>query len=86
MEDLKHCIPKVLGGGDNLANLVPACRSCNASKNAAHPRNWDPSKPLWKTFSDCGKIPGSLDCGTTRGKQAKAVQPQRLSEEAPVIG
>jgi len=58
--EIDHFIPKALGGSDALSNLVPACRSCNASKNATHPSEWNPSKPLWRIFSDSGKVRGSL--------------------------
>lgn len=29
-----HVVPKVLGGTDDLTNLVAACRSCNSSRTA----------------------------------------------------
>jgi 5-methylcytosine-specific restriction endonuclease McrA len=30
-----HVLPVVLGGGHELANLVPACKRCNYSRGAA---------------------------------------------------
>lgn len=29
---IDHLMPRILGGGDDLANLVPACRQCNCAK------------------------------------------------------
>ena len=37
---LDHVIPWSRGGQDTLANLVTACRSCNSSKNARTPDEW----------------------------------------------
>ena len=41
-EDLTvdHFLPLSLGGIDGLINLVPACRSCNCSKNDSDPIAW----------------------------------------------
>jgi 5-methylcytosine-specific restriction endonuclease McrA len=41
-EDLQvdHFIPISLGGTNDLSNFVPACVSCNASKNNTHPRDF----------------------------------------------
>ncbi|MGC0144464.1 HNH endonuclease signature motif containing protein [Pseudactinotalea sp. Z1732] len=36
-EELDHVKPVKAGGPHMLANLRPACRSCNASKNASWP-------------------------------------------------
>src|SRR5690606_19457994 len=36
-EELDHVKPIKVGGPHILANLRPACRSCNASKNATWP-------------------------------------------------
>lgn len=33
---IDHVVPKSAGGPDNLANYVPACPSCNISKNGKH--------------------------------------------------
>lgn len=35
-----HFIPLAKGGADRIANLVPACRRCNCSKNAADAWEW----------------------------------------------
>lgn len=35
---LDHAIPVVLGGGDDLWNLLPTCATCNLSKG---PKSWD---------------------------------------------
>lgn len=32
--EVDHVLPVVLGGSDDIANLVPACRRCNQSKRA----------------------------------------------------
>lgn len=37
---IDHFIPISKGGADALYNLVPACRSCNSSKNASDPIEW----------------------------------------------
>lgn len=34
---LDHVVPRVRGGGHEPANLVPACRSCNAKKGGRTP-------------------------------------------------
>jgi 5-methylcytosine-specific restriction endonuclease McrA len=34
--EVEHVVPVSHGGPDTLANYVPACRACNASKNASH--------------------------------------------------
>jgi 5-methylcytosine-specific restriction endonuclease McrA len=33
---IEHIVPRVDGGGDNLANLAPACAACNSERNS-HP-------------------------------------------------
>lgn|GEM_PF-5443044 len=35
-----HFIPEAMGGGSNVANLVPACDRCNQSKNGLEPELW----------------------------------------------
>ena len=35
-----HFIPRILGGGDELKNLVPACYKCNSMKGGLHPSEW----------------------------------------------
>lgn len=32
-EHVDHVVPRALGGTDDVANLMPACRSCNQSKS-----------------------------------------------------
>lgn len=33
---VEHVVPRSSGGPDNIANYVPACMSCNSSKNTSH--------------------------------------------------
>jgi len=33
---IEHIVPRDSGGPDNIANYVPACRSCNCSKGTGH--------------------------------------------------
>lgn len=33
---VEHIVPRDSGGPDNIANYVPACRSCNCSKGTGH--------------------------------------------------
>ncbi|QOP64288.1 HNH endonuclease [Microbacterium phage Quenya] len=35
-----HFVPEAMGGGSNVANLVPACDRCNQSKNGLEPQEW----------------------------------------------
>jgi 5-methylcytosine-specific restriction endonuclease McrA len=42
-EHVDHFIPKVLGGIDDPANLVPACETCNCSKNGTPVEDWYPA-------------------------------------------
>jgi hypothetical protein len=88
--EIDHFQPSSLGGSNDWDNLVPACRSCNASKNGKLPQEWCSPEShqaikaiLEKPLLITGNVRGQTGPGTTRGKQAKAVQPQRLSEEAP---
>lgn len=41
-EDLTvdHFIPLYLGGKTEFGNIVPACYSCNSSKQHKHPQTW----------------------------------------------
>lgn len=36
----EHFIPVTLGGGYEIGNIVPACKSCNSSKRDKHPCDW----------------------------------------------
>ncbi|MGW3012990.1 HNH endonuclease [Streptomyces sp. NPDC001219] len=54
-EVVDHVVPLEQGGADDISNLVPACRACNASKRDRTPEQWkkslerrhyDPSR-LW---------------------------------------
>jgi hypothetical protein len=33
-DTVDHIVPQIAGGGNHPSNLAPACRSCNAAKNA----------------------------------------------------
>lgn len=37
---LDHVMPRSRGGADHPDNLVPACKTCNASKGARTPEEW----------------------------------------------
>lgn len=42
--EIDHLEPRHLGGTDHTSNLLPACRSCNASKSNQPPAEWLPSR------------------------------------------
>src|ERR1700730_7659119 len=35
-----HFIPVTKGGGYTVTNILPACKSCNSSKNDSDPKDW----------------------------------------------
>lgn len=37
---LDHVVPRIQGGTDDPANLVPACKPCNSSKGGRTPEQW----------------------------------------------
>jgi hypothetical protein len=39
-EVVDHVVPLEQGGANDISNLVPACRSCNASKRDRTPEQW----------------------------------------------
>lgn len=39
-QTMDHVIPRAIGGPDDPANLLPACRSCNGSKSARRLQAW----------------------------------------------
>jgi hypothetical protein len=39
-EVVDHVVPLEQGGADDITNLVPSCRSCNASKRDRTPDQW----------------------------------------------
>lgn len=39
---IDHFIPRVLGGTDDLTNLMSACFTCNCRKGARHPDDLEP--------------------------------------------
>ena len=43
-----HFIALFQGGSDVIGNLVPACQSCNSSKNAFDPKTWYFQQPFFK--------------------------------------
>lgn len=44
----EHRMPKALGGGDGIDNIVPACRPCNQRKYDQHPDRWPLFiEPVW---------------------------------------
>lgn len=42
-DTIDHVIPLARGGSNDISNLVPACRSCNSSKQAKLISEWRPS-------------------------------------------
>lgn len=42
---IEHVIPICQGGGTTPYNCVPSCRTCNASKRANDPIEWDRRRP-----------------------------------------
>ena len=44
---LDHFIPISRGGSNCLSNFVPACKSCNSSKNASDPKEWFQKQPFY---------------------------------------
>lgn len=44
---LEHIIPITLGGGTVAENLIPACSSCNTSKNGNHMIEWYEIQPFF---------------------------------------
>lgn len=44
---IDHVHPIALGGGDDLYNLVPSCKSCNSSKNCKPWKKWFRHQPFY---------------------------------------
>jgi hypothetical protein len=44
---IDHVLPLSKGGLDEACNIVPACRSCNCSKNASEIEHWYRSQPFF---------------------------------------
>lgn len=44
---VEHVIPIALGGTNNISNIVPACASCNSSKQDRELISWYTSKPFY---------------------------------------
>lgn len=44
-DEMDHFIPLTLGGEHSPANVLPTCRSCNASKHSRHPLQWPGTNP-----------------------------------------
>lgn len=44
---IDHIRPRCLGGSDDIRNLVPCCRRCNAAKGGKSLDEWRPRKPFW---------------------------------------
>ena len=42
-----HFLPLSAGGTHNASNIVPACKSCNSSKNARDPEQWFRAQPFF---------------------------------------
>lgn len=55
--EIEHVIPLSRGGWDDPSNAVPACRTCNASKNDKTPGEWRPdwTPPSWIILREASK-------------------------------
>jgi 5-methylcytosine-specific restriction endonuclease McrA len=45
--EVDHVLPLSLGGLDDASNIAPACRRCNASKNASPVEAWYRRQPFF---------------------------------------
>lgn len=60
--EIEHFVPVVLGGTSDPGNILPACRSCNARKNATPPEVWLSAEQ----YDAIVKVLESLRSGRTR--------------------
>ncbi|AOW89097.1 hypothetical protein BC342_24130 [Streptomyces olivaceus] len=72
-EVVDHVVPLEQGGADDITNLVPACRSCNASKRDRTPEQWRKSlerrhhgPPRWWDEPPYPDILDYTDAGLTK--------------------
>ncbi|TLS46906.1 HNH endonuclease [Streptomyces montanus] len=69
-EVVDHVVPLERGGADDITNLIPACRSCNASKKDRTPAQWKKSLERrhynprkWWDEPPCPDFMGYTDAG-----------------------
>jgi 5-methylcytosine-specific restriction endonuclease McrA len=67
---LEHVIPKSKGGAHCLANIIPACHSCNQSKRAQDMTKWYKQQPFY-SYERLKRIKQILSSTPYPAKQAE---------------